>query len=265
MRKIGTFAVAAAVAALGFSAMPGAEAQFSSGKNEIARAARLEWLDLKKHAPREPDPAVQAYVQCVANSIIATLDAKTAKEFDWEVVVFDNPEVNAFANPEGKIGVFNGMLSIADTPEMLAAVLGHEIAHATEGHVLSRARRGVLVDLGAVLAGAAVPQISQGDIQQGAAVGLMYPYARDQESEADEVGLVYMAKAGYDPRAALDLWKGMRAANEGKPQPASFMSTHPADDIRMHDIVSKITPALIEYNDAREAGRRPNCAIPRRR
>lgn len=262
MRRIGLFALAAvAVAAVGFSARD-ATAQFSSRKSEIERAARLEWLDLKKHAPREPDPRVQAYVECVANSIIATLDAKTARQFDWEVVVFDNPEINAFANPQGKIGVFNGMLNIADTPASLAAVIGHEIAHATQGHVLSRSRRGVLVGLGAVLAGAAVPQIHPNDIEQGAAVGLMYPYARDQESEADQIGLGYMAKAGYDPRAALDLWKSMRAANEGKPRPASFMSTHPADDIRMQDIVSKLTPALIEYNAAREAGRRPNCAVP---
>src|SRR5690606_29772309 len=208
--------------------------QFSAGKKEIDRAARLEWLDLKKHAPRDPDPAVQAYVQCVANSIIATLDQKVAKKFEWEVIVFDSPEVNAFANPHGKIGVFNGMLSIADSPESLAAVIGHEIAHATEEHVLSRARRGILADVAGVLIGAAAPGLYDQDIQQGVAVVGVFPYAREQESEADEIGLGYMAKAGYDPRAALTLWKRMREANEGKPRQASFMSTHPADDIRMH-------------------------------
>lgn len=264
MRKFGIFAVAAAaVTAIGFSARD-AEAQFSASKGEVERAARLEWLDLKKHAPREPDPRVQAYVQCVANSIIATLDSKTAKKFDWEVVVFDNPEINAFANPQGKIGVFNGILNIADTPEALAAVIGHEIAHATEGHVLSRMRRGVFTDFAGVLIGAAVPQLYPSDVQQGVAVVGSYPYAREQESEADKIGLIYMAKAGYDPRAALYLWKRMREANEGKPRPASFMSTHPADDIRMEDIVRLLTPALIEYNSAREAGHRPNCAVPRR-
>lgn len=264
MRRIGTIACAAvAAAAIGFSVTPDAEAQFSASKKEVERAARLEWLDLKKHAPREPDPRVQAYVQCVANSIIATLDPKTAKNFDWEVIVFDNPEVNAFANPQGKIGVFNGILNIADTPDSLAAVLGHEIAHATEGHVLARMRTGVGTDFLGVLLGAAVPQLSRNDIEQGVAVAASFPYARKQESEADHIGLTYMAKAGFDPRAALYLWKRMREANEGKQRPASFMSTHPADDERMFDIVSLITPALVEYNAAREAGHRPNCAMRR--
>jgi predicted Zn-dependent protease len=263
MRKIGSVvAVAAAVAAVGFGAGE-THAQFSASKSEVARAAKLEWLDLKAHAPHEPDPRVQAYVQCVADSIIATLDKKVSKDFDWEVIVFDNPEINAFANPQGKIGVFNGILSIADTPDSLATVLGHEIAHATEEHVLSHMRRGVFSDVAGVLLGAAVPQIGRGDIQQGLDIGIGYPYARDQEADADTIGLTYMAKAGYDPRAAVYLWKRMQDANAGKPRPASFMSTHPADDIRMSDIIGKITPALIEYNAAREAGRRPNCLTRR--
>jgi predicted Zn-dependent protease len=206
---------------------------------------------------------VQAYVQCVANSIIAGLEGKNLDEFDWEVIVFDNPEVNAFANPQGKIGVFNGILNIADTPDSLAAVLGHEIAHATREHVMSRMRRGVLGDIAGVLVGAAVPQIGQNDIQSGVDIVGNFPYAREQEAEADEIGLIYMAKAGYDPRAAIYLWKEMAAANEGKPRPASFMSTHPTDQIRLDDIVSHLTPALVEYNAAREAGRRPACAMRR--
>lgn len=262
MRRIGIFAAAAvAVAAIGFSATRDAEAQFSSSKKEIERAARLEWLDLKTHAPRDPDPAVQAYVRCVADSIIAALDPKTRQQFDWEVLVFDSPEVNAFANPQGKIGVFNGMLSIADTPDALAAVLGHEIAHATEEHVLSRARRGIGADIMGILVGAAAPGLYDQDIEQGVAVVGVYPYARKQESEADKIGLGYMAAAGYDPRAALRLWRRMREANEGKPRPASFMSTHPADDLRMEDIAGMLTPALIQYNEAREAGKRPTCAL----
>ena len=98
-----------------------------------------------------------------------------------------------------------------------------------------------------------------GLINAGAEVGLMLPYQRDQESESDIVGMGYMAKAGYDPRATLYLWKNMTAAQEGRPP--EFLSTHPSPDTRMTDLARSMVPALIDYNDARDAGVRPDCFL----
>jgi predicted Zn-dependent protease len=192
--------------------------------------------------------------------LIAVLDEKDAAT-DWEVVVFDDDAVNASANPDGKIAVLNGLLRVADTPDALAAVLGHEIAHATQRHVMDRAKRGARTDM-LVMLGSAATGIRQDMLRDGAAIGLTLPYARDQETEADVVGLRYMAKAGFDPRAAIYLWKNMATANKGnKNAPPEFLSSHPSDDARLDTIVKAITPALVEYNEARDAGRRPNCQM----
>jgi predicted Zn-dependent protease len=226
-------------------------------EKEIRREARVQWLDLKRHLSLEPDARVQRYVQCVADSVIATLPPEQRK-LEWEVVVFDDETINAFADPNNKIGVFNGLLKVADTPDALAAVIGHEVAHSTQNHVMQMARRGQRTDA-LVLLGAAATGIN---FQEGATIGLVLPFARNQESEADEIGLHYMAEAGFDPRAAMYLWKSMSTATEGKNKPPEFLSTHPSDDARLDSIVKMITPALIEYNAAREAGKRPNCQAP---
>jgi predicted Zn-dependent protease len=226
-------------------------------EKEIMRQARVEWLSMKKHLPLEPNPRVQTYVECIANSLIAVID-DAPPELDWEVVVFDEEAVNASANPAGKIAVLNGILKVADTPDALAAVLGHEIAHATQNHVMERARKGARTDL-LVLLGSAATGVHPDVARDLGTVGLVLPYAREQESEADLVGLQYMAKAGFDPRAAIYLWKNMSALNKGAPP--EFLSSHPSDDVRLDAIVDAITPALITFNEARETGRRPNCRI----
>jgi predicted Zn-dependent protease len=226
-------------------------------EKEVRRAARVEWLEMKRHVPLEPDARVQTYVKCVANRVIAQLDDEH-KKLDWEVVVFDDESINASANPDGKIAVYSGLLKVADTPDALAAVLGHEIAHAVLDHVMDRAKKGARTDM-LVMLGSAALGGGQGMLQDGATIGLVLPYARDQESQADLVGLTYMANAGFDPRAAIYLWKNMSAAN--KNQPPEFLSSHPSDDARLDAIVKAITPALVEYNKARDAGKRPNCQI----
>jgi predicted Zn-dependent protease len=238
-----------------------AQAQLIVSEKEVRREARVEWLSMKRHLPLEPNPRVTAYVQCVADHILATLPPEQAHA-DWEVVVFDDDTINAFADVNYKIGVFTGLLRVADTPDALAAVLGHEVAHATEGHVMQRARRGARTNA-LVLLGAAATGINRDLLNQGATIGMSLPYAREQESEADRIGLHSMAKAGFDPRAALELWKNMAAALNGKGSPPEFLSDHPADDTRLETVVKSITPALIEYNAAIEAGKRPNCQVAR--
>jgi predicted Zn-dependent protease len=257
MKQIKQLALAACVS-LGVVGI--ARAGLLVSEKEVRREARVEWLSMKRHVPTDPDPRVQQYVTCIANSLIAVLDDKH-KEMDWEVVVFDDDGVNAAADPNGKITVLNGILKVADTPDSLAAVLGHEIAHAALNHVMDRARKGARNDV-LVMLGSAASGIQADLIREGATIGVELPYERGQESQADLVGLQYMAKAGFDPRGAIYLWKNMSAANRGGNQPPEFLSSHPADNVRLESIVRSIAPALTEYNKAHDAGVRPNCYPP---
>ena len=234
-----------------------ARAQLVVSEKEVRREARVEWLSMKRHLSVAHDPRVQKYVQCVADNIIATLPPEQSQK-DWEVVVFDDDQINAFADPNNKIGVFTGLLRVADTRDALAAVIGHEVAHATEGHVMQRARKGARNNA-LVLLGSAATGISPDLLNEGAMISLGLPYAREQETKADLIGLQSMARAGFDPRAALSLWKNMAAAMSGKGTPPEFLSDHPADDTRLDTIVKQIRPALITYNQAIDAGKRPNC------
>lgn len=243
----------AALAAVLFAAS--AQAQLFTSEKEIIRQSRVQWLTMKRQTPLSPSPRLQQYVECVAYDIIDVLPPEY-DNLDWEVVVFDDEAINAFAMPGGKVGVFTGILRVADTPDALAAVLGHEIAHLTEDHVMERARRQSRTDALVLLGGAATGM--RGAARDAGAVFLTLPFGRKQESEADIVGLEYMAKAGYDPRAAMYLWKNM-ASNRGRNRPPEFLSTHPSDDQRLDELVKSLTPSLITYNEAREAGVRPNC------
>lgn len=233
-----------------------ANAQLIGGEKEIMRQARLEWLTMKRHTPLAPNPRIQSYVECVAYSIIDVLP-EGYDDLDWEVVVFDDDAINAFAMPGGKVGVFTGILRVADTPDALGAVLGHEIAHLTEDHVMERARREKRTDALVLLGGAATGM--RGVMRDGATVFMSLPFGRAQESEADLVGLDYMAMAGFDPRSSIYLWKNMGAARQGSTP--EWLSTHPSDDARLDALVKSLTPALLKYNEARDTGRLPNCGM----
>lgn len=240
-----------------------AQAAFLVSEKEVRRQARVEWLNMKRHLPPSPDVRVQRYVECIANTILAELPPEDSENLEWEVVVFDEDDINAFADPNGKIGVFSGILNVADTPDALAAVIGHEIAHATQGHVMDRARKSARQELWTILGGAAtgMPDVWR----EGIAIGIGLPFAREQETDADVVGLDYMAAAGFDPRAAIYLWKNMAAAKTagGREATPEFLSTHPSDSVRTTNMVKVMTPALIKSNAAREAGKRPNCQLGR--
>lgn len=237
-----------------------AHAAFLVSEKEVRRQARVEWLSMKRHLPMEPNPGIVRYVQCIADSVIAELPPEH-DAFDWEVIVFDEEEINAFADPNGKIGVFSGILRVADTPDALAAVIGHEIAHATEGHVMDRARKNARQEIWAMLGGAATG--ATGLVRDSLAILSGLPFAREQETEADLIGLDFMAKAGFDPRASVYLWKNMAAAHKAdrRQRPPEFLSTHPSDTARIDNMIKSLTPALIEYNAAREAGKRPACSV----
>ena len=253
-----------------------AQAQFL-GKGEIERQTRVQWLTMKRDLPKPADPRIQPFVECVAWSIIEVLEEPWS-EMNWEVVVFDDEDINAFAMLGGQIGVFTGIFTVADNVDALAAVIGHEIAHVTENHVMARARRQMGGTAIEILAGAVGEQVGRGiyDPYYGnyggygrgvgqeagrmmADFGLMFPFSRGQESDADLKGLEYMAKAGYDPRASIELWKNMAENRDGE-EPAEFASTHPSDDRRIYDLVSSMAPALVTYNESLEERGRAICA-----
>ncbi|MGD8324708.1 MAG: M48 family metallopeptidase [Gammaproteobacteria bacterium] len=234
-----------------------AHAQLLAGKREIERQSATQWLIMKREMPQITDPRTVRYVECIAGAIIRQLDPEW-HELNWEVIVFDNDELNAFAMSGGKIGVFSGIFKVADTPDALAAVIGHEVAHLTEGHVFDRARRASRTTAAAII-GSAATGIHRSVFEMGAQVGMQLPFQRGQESEADVVGLRYMARAGFDPRAGLQLWQNMQAASEDRNLPPVWLSTHPREDERIDDMVPLLIENLKLYNEAQEAGNFPAC------
>ncbi len=249
--------LALTTACLTFFALGSAQAHFSSTRGEVERASRLQWLHMKREMPRPGDPRIQPFVECISNSIIATLEEPYAS-MDWEIIVFDDDATNAFAMPGGKIGVFTGIFKVADTPDALATVIGHEIAHLTQDHVMERARKNLGTDMLSGLLSSMTYGYGRNEISEGTAIFVGLPFDRRQESEADVVGLAYMADAGYDPRSSLHLWRNMSQLSEGSSTP-EFLSTHPSDDRRMADLARSLTPSLIAYNEAVEAGLRRTC------
>jgi predicted Zn-dependent protease len=143
----------------------------------------------------------------------------------------------------------------------LAAIIGHELTHATLGHTMDRMKRAARQDVWSMI-GAAATGVQ---VREYLHVALALPFYREQEIESDVVGLERMSKAGFDPRAAIYFWKAFVEHKEsiGREDPPEFLSTHPPDQARIDNLVKNLTPALVNYNAAREAGKRPACTIAR--
>jgi len=232
-------------------------------RGEVEYMSAQEFEKMKTTIPVTRDTATVSYVRCVVRDIVVELPGPY-KSMDWEVEVFDNDMANAFAMAGGKIGVFTGIFKVAETTDQFAAVIGHEIAHVTEDHTVERINRAQVtsgaVDVSAVILGDQLgigTQNAQVILDGAAELGMNLPFGRKQESEADLVGLEYMAAAGYDPRASIQLWKNMAAANSGAPP--EFLSTHPSSDTRISDLIEKMPEALVFYNQAQATGKQPRC------
>ena len=177
------------------------------------------------------------------------------KYFDWEYILIDNKKIkNAWCMPGGKIAVYSGLLDVTKNTNGLAAVMGHEIAHAVAKHSVERASRNVLLNTGTqlfdVFTGGKLSQVNRitgmntvGLISQ---IGILNPFNRKQESEADYLGLIFSSLSGYDVRETTKLWERMKEANKGK-QPPEFMSTHPSPTNRIKKLNEWINEIIIKY------------------
>lgn len=177
--------------------------------------------------------------------------------YSWQFNLIDNKEANAWCMPGGRVVVYTGILPLTQTEAGLAVVLAHEIAHAVAEHGSERMSQGLLAQFGGMALSEAVAQKPE-ETQQvymtafglGAQYGALLPFSRLQESEADHLGLVFMAMAGYDPHEALSLWRRMSQNNTGQ-APPEFMSTHPSDATRIANIEQEMPEAMQYYRNAR--------------
>jgi predicted Zn-dependent protease len=220
------------------------------------------FTELKNKKPIADNRQVNRYVQCVAQAITSTLDNR---ESHWEVVVFDDDTPNAFALPGGKIGVHTGLLDVANNQHQLAAVIGHEIGHVLANHGNERMSQQTAVQGGIAIAGS-IYDGGSGVLSQeylmkalglGAQVGILLPFSRVHESEADVIGLDLMAQAGFDPRESVSLWQNMAQASQG--QSLEFLSTHPSHGTRIQDLQANMGRAMTTYEAAHAQGKTPNC------
>jgi len=191
-------------------------------------------------------------------SRLASATGKVGGDFDWQVSLIRSPQVNAFCLPGGKIVVYTGILPITQNEPALATVLGHEMAHATSRHGSQRVLEQNLAQT--ALTGVAMSlsdmdydkqRAVMGALGAGTQFGVLMPFSRKHESEADAIGLLYMGRAGYDPRESIRFWQRME--NVGGPQPPEFLSSHPSHGTRIQQLEAEMPKALEEYNRSSHA------------
>src|SRR5215831_16214054 len=215
--------------------------QMQLGAQEYAKTLKENRAQIISSGPQ------YAEVQRVAKSI-EVVAAKDKPDFVWKVTLLRKNEANAYCLPGGKIVVYTGILPLTENDAGLATVLGHEVAHATAEHVAERIERNHLTEVAATIIAGGVAFTPEQFIRIQAllGVGAALPFSRSQESEADHIGLVYMARAGYDPRLALPFWKRMQRASKGS-EPPEFLSDHPSDAHRIERIRGWLPEAEREY------------------
>jgi len=222
---------------------------------EEAQLGLKAFQQIKRQQPRVSGGKAAEVLQRVGGRISEVAPLPNAR---WEFVLFKDDSPNAFALPGGKVGVYTGILPITKNEAGLATVIGHEIAHAVARHGAERMSHGMLVQLGGAGLSAALGQDAgaTGDLIMqaygiGSQLGVMLPYSRTQELEADELGLLYMARAGYDPREAIDFWKRFAQYNAKRGgAPPEFLSTHPLDSRRIAALERAMPRAVAEYEIA---------------
>jgi predicted Zn-dependent protease len=202
--------------------------------SQMNKLGAESYQEIKDKTPESVDSALKAKVVEVGKAIAKASEA----DFEWEFALFHSDEINAFCLPGGKIGVFTGILPYADNTAGLAAIMGHEVAHATMRHGAQRLSSGLVAELGFAAIAISLDDSPYRDEIMGALglgyqVGVALPFSRDHESEADRMGLTYLARAGYDPSEAARLWERMAKIGSSTPD---FLSTHPDPKTRAESL-----------------------------
>jgi predicted Zn-dependent protease len=230
-----------------------------SEESKLGAQAYREVLSKSRVDPR---PAVNSPVADVGRRLAR---AANRPEYKWEFAVIDDPkQVNAFALPGGKVAVYTGLFPVAQDTNGLAVVLGHEISHVLARHGAERMSQGVVAQagqgvLGALLGGGPSANAILAAYGLGAQLGVLLPYSRTQESEADHIGLILMSQAGYDPHAAVAFWQRMERTGGGAPP--EFLSTHPSHGTREQQIQAWLPEALRYYQASARAANEPLPAL----
>lgn len=230
--------------------------------NQLNQAGAMAFSQYQQQLPTVAGTNLN-YVQCITDHLIAVLPPEQ-RNLDWQVKVFESEDANAFALPGGYVGVNTGMFKIATNQDQLASVIGHEIGHVWARHANARASTQTLTQVGLSAGsialganGVAGSDQIMAALGMGAQYGILLPFSRGDESEADLIGLQLMAEAGFDPRASVDVWRNMEAAGGG--QPPEWASTHPSHGTRIAELEANMADAMSRYQQARAAGHTPNC------
>jgi predicted Zn-dependent protease len=232
--------------------------------SEMAQMGATSFEQLKRSDKLAHDPVRLGQVQCVVRALTAALPANFRGT--WEAQLFEDPNPNAFALPGGKVGVNTGMFNVARNQDQLAGVIAHEIAHVVSQHANERVSQQLAAGIGMQALGAYSgsrtsprnTQLLMSALGLGAQLGVLLPYSRIHESEADVLGQQYMANAGFDPAGAVALWQNMINASKGG-RPPQLLSTHPDPANRIRELAARAPTLQDEFRAARAAGRAPNC------
>jgi|TARA_B110000444_G_C18731738_1_gene543622 predicted Zn-dependent protease len=227
-----------------------------------AQAAQI-YEKIKEKEKMSDDLETLTLIKTIGKKMENSIDEYFAKNqienptnnFDWEYILIDKKKIrNAWCMPGGKIAVYTGILDATKNKNGLAAVMGHEIAHAVAKHSVERASRGMLLNTGTqlidIFSGGKLSQVNRvtgmntvGLLSQ---IGLMNPFTRTQESEADYLGMIFSSLSGYDIRETVKLWERMKELNKGK-EPPEFMSTHPSSDNRIKNLNNWMNEIILDY------------------
>ncbi len=233
--------------------------------SEINGLAATEYGKFLKENPPVQGTPDAASVERVGRRIQAAVEsymvkheyADLLKGYAWQFHLVDDKEVNAWCMPGGRVVVYSGLLPITQDETGLAVVMGHEVAHAIAQHGAERMSQQLATQLGGVALGVALSSksaetqaLAMAAFGAGSTVGILLPFSRAQESEADRMGINFMAIAGYDPRASIGLWQRMAAAAKGAGKPPVFLSTHPSDEQRIQRLKQEMPEALKRYEKA---------------
>jgi len=258
--KIALLAAASFLASCATVPETGRSALHLMPRGQLAAMALDQFEQLKTKETLSDNDRYNRMVREVGRNI-ADVVSHEMPNADWEFVVFkDDEQVNAFAMPGGKVAVYTGIFDVAKNADDLAVVMGHEVAHVVAGHGNERVSQRMAVAGGALALNYGTREMDPGERRlimaafgAGSTLGVLLPYSRLHEREADKLGLLYSARAGYDPRAAIGFWERMEAQKEVKiPE---FLSTHPSGDTRIEKLREFMPEAMREYREAIGGGR----------